>query len=243
MIDVRVQEIEGFSMGLYEVVIGEEVFYPLQTLYPIFGYHSVSGLKSILHPFKDHLYIMDDVYRVYVLDRIDAGEDYLNIDGFVQTLRDFHTVPPQWLMHSKSYFTDQDGITYILSRNTFTTDRVKKAVLSSLNLQDRVVCPERLETHFYDRLSSILKEWGFSILRQYSYKSYRLDMVVVDSLNQFICALEFDEKAHTWYDREHEEERSLALKGVPLIRVPETETPEHIAYQIIHFYKESSNDY
>jgi hypothetical protein len=188
----------------------------------------------LLSQAPEFLLTMDDAFRPYLLDRIDFDDFEPTFEDFVCELNCL--VPDEFLEFKKrSCFTTIDGIIFILSHNTMTSDRVKKALCSSLGIEREIICPSRPETHFYDRIYSMLSQWGYRIERQYSIGTYRIDFAVFDENGNFVCAVEYDEPGHRWYDEEKEHERKayLGRHHIRVLRADSTTKPESLCKAII----------
>ena len=224
----------GFELCLWELRIAETVMYPLSNLASILGYRRVQGLKMLLSQAPEFLLTMDDAFRPYILDRIDFDDFEPTFEDFVCELNCL--VPDEFLEFKKrSCFTTIDGIIFILSHNTMTSDRVKKALCCSLGIEREIICPSRPETHFYDRICSMISQWGYRIERQYSIGMYRIDFAVFDENGNFVCAVEYDEPGHRWYDEEKEHERKayLGRHHIRVLRADSTTKPESLCKAIL----------
>ena len=227
--------LRGFdSLWVYEISVAEHVVYSLTNLAPILGYRNPQNLKSLLSQADDFLIPMDDLYMWYVCDVAYTYDDACDIKVFVDMLS--HLVPDDnnLRFNMRSYFTNIDGILFILSHNTMTSDRVKRALCEALGVDKSIVCPSRPETHFCDRLSSMLTEFGYTIKRQYQMDIYRLDMAIFDG-DKFICAVEYDEDTHRWYDtqKEHDRQAYMNRHHVKIFRADTSTKSETICKQIL----------
>ena len=234
VLEAHRRNLRGFELCLWELRIADTVMYPLSNLARILGYRRVQGLKMLLSQAPDFLLTMDDAFRPYLLDRLDFDAFEPTFEEFISELN--YLVPDDmWEFKKRSCFTTLDGIMFILSHNTMTSDRVKKALCNALDIEREIICPSRPETHFYDRICSMLSQWGYRIERQYAIGTYRLDFAVFNEDGKFKCAVEYDEPGHRWYDEEKEHERQayLGRHHIRVIRVDSKTKPEALCKSII----------
>ena len=227
--------LRGFdSLWIYEISVAEHIVYSLTNLAPVLGYRNPQNLKSLLSQAKDFLIPIDDVYVYYACDCTDSHLDPCDIGEFTKALSDLVPDDSTFRFNSRSYFTNMDGILFILSHNTMTSDRVKRALCEALGVDKSIVCPSRPETHFCDRLSSMLTEFGYTVKRQYQMDIYRLDMAIFDG-DKFICAVEYDEDTHRWYDtqKEHDRQAYMGRHHVKMFRADTSTKPETVCKQIL----------
>lgn len=247
IIEAHRKALRGFeSLCIYELTIGDHTVYSVNNVAQVLGYRQPGSLLSLLSQAQSHngcssmsirdqiVFDMDDAYSFYLLEAINSymGED--SFEGFVSAMK--RLVPDSGIVTSRcSKFMSLEGILFVLSHNTMTSDRVKKSLCGALGVDKTVVCPSRPETHFCDRLSSMLQEFGYSVQRQRQVDRYRIDMWVTDKDGKFVTAVEYDEPTHRWYDAEYEHERSayLGRHHIRVIHADDTVKPEAVLKEIL----------
>ena len=227
--------LHGFdSLYVFEILIGdEEPYYAVSNLAGILGYRNTGSLCDLLKG-TEFLLNMDDLYRSYVLDAIDFGNEQEAFKSFVHTLSNM-VDDISMKFTTRSRFTNEAGLLFILAHNTLTSDRIKRSLCSALKIDKKIVCPSRPETHFCDCLSEMLKEFGLSIERQKQIGNYRVDMTVTDQDGKLLCAVEYDEPTHRWYDESMEKTRTdyLNRRGIFVIRASKDTSPASILKEIM----------
>lgn len=228
------KRIQGFySLYLFEIRISDQVCYSINNVAQILGYRAPQNLHTLL---KDSGFLLtaQDLYRSYMLDAIDFGNEPDDYEWFLKTISSLVDDPTMHIT-TRTRFLTLDGILFVMAHNTMTSERVKKAMCTTLGIDKSIICPPRPETNFCDRLSSMLGEFGYTIQRQYPVSIYRLDMAVFNQNGKFLCAVEFDEDTHRWYNEDKEKERSTYMNKhrIKIIHADKYTKPETVLKTIL----------
>ena len=205
MLPIIVKSIPNFESLSLHVFELDKDYFPIKTLSEILGY---SNPQSLLYLLPDYLrYDIEDLYSLYML-YLEQFNTYvpLNIKEFKKNLSRYK---PLW-------FTDKEGINYVLSRNTFTTPRIKNGLAQLLGFS--LIATPHKESIFYDVLSSLLKGTELSIQRHVYIAGYFVDVEITGDVSVIV---EFDENDHKYYDQDKEIIRENALRslGYMILRV------------------------
>ena len=218
MLSIASKQIPGFNLQLYSIEL-EKSYYPLSPLSSILGYSTPYSLIQCIP--KDNKIDIQELYSLYTI--------YL--DQF-QTL-----YPPTLQQFKKSlvqfkplWFTDIDGIEYILSKNTFTIPNLKQSIATSLGI--KTISPPHKESTFYDILRSLLQVDSIECYRHVYLAGYYVDV----EIPLLSIIIEYDENGHKYYNKKKEQEREIALGqlGYTIIRVDDSLNPAESASLVYH---------
>lgn len=190
----------------------EDTYYSLSNLSKILGY---STPNSLIQSVPDNLkFSVKDFYSLYTL-YLDQFYSYLPMSEkqFKSTLS---SIKPLW-------FTDLEGVKYILSRNTFTIPSLKQSLSELLNIVP--IPTHRKESQFYETLFYLLQNTGIEIQRHTYLAGYFVDIELHGNIIPTV--IEYDENGHKYYSKEKEKTRENAFRqlGYNIIRVDDSLNP------------------
>lgn len=196
----------------------------LQTLELNSTYYSLSSLANTLG-YSSPNSLIQSVPSQYKLDFTEIYAFYLNyMDNFPTFIpltekgfkKELSQLKPFW-------FTTLEGVSYILSKNTFTIPRLKTCIAQALGLNP--IAPPHKESVFYDALLQMLKDSGLTLNRHLYLAGYFAD-IEIQGCNPPII-VEYDENNHRYYDQEKEKlrERIFNSLGYKIIRVNDSVPP------------------
>ena len=197
------------SLYLTEIDL-DSPYFPLSPLADILGYSTPYSLIQNIPP--ELKISVSELYSLYTL-YLDQFYSYTPMDESVFK-KSLVKYKPLW-------FTNKEGIVYILSKNTFTIPRLKESIAEVLGLS--TIAPPRKESIFYDALYSMLKDTGIRINRHLYLAGYFVDI----ELDPIHVVVEYDENNHKYYDKEKEDKRENVLKalGYSIIRTDDSVPP------------------
>lgn len=192
-------------------------YFPISPLANILGYSTPYSLIQNIPP--ELKISVSELYSLYTI--------YL--DQFCSyTPMSEHTFKKNLSVFKPLWFTDIEGINYILSKNTFTIPRLKQSIAQVLGLS--LVAPPRKESVFYSTLQNFLDQHNITLQRHLYLAGYFIDCAI----EKYKIAIEYDEDNHKSYDCEKELKRENILKqlGYSFIRVDDSIPPEKSALQV-----------
>lgn len=124
-----------------------------------------------------------------------------------------------------SRFVNLDGMRQWVEKKRNIDKRILESFISKLKElkivdKDFLILPKCKEKTFNFHLQDYANYLGINLDRQVQYGDYVIDFVINNSV-----AIEFDEKNHSSYDKEKEQERErLILERYKLVRINDTDS-------------------
>ena len=216
--------LESFSIKYIE--IETTVLYPIANISQVLGYSTpYAPLKFVS---KDNVYSIQEVYGIYSISEMDSCTVLPEFGVFKKGLS--LSLSP---FNKPLIFINHSGIKEILTHNSSCVDSIKQSLCKTLNIE-YVIHNSSKETQFYEALSTLLKNKGYSYNRHLYIGGYFVDVEILGNNRHFI--VEYDENNHAYYNKDMEKQRESVLcqLGYSVIRIDDSKTPLESALIVLN---------